>query len=1061
MFTTHLEIDPVTTLVLELLRVKGCLDAERLGELAVYLEQHPPFESPQMLGKYLVQQGWLTVYQCNQLFQGSGSSLMIGPYRILEAVGAGGGSQIFKAEHAQTKQIVALKVLRSDRLAEAEHVSRFQREFQVITHLSHPNIVRACSADFDGPVRYLALEFEDGTDLAQLVTLQGPLPVVQTCEYLRQVALGLQHIHEAGLVHRDIKPSNLMIAGRDGRVKILDLGIARLCSDSLLRNEAEDLTAPNAMIGSPDYLAPEQARDSRTADIRADIYSLGCTGYFALTGEVPFPNKSLMQKLLQHQREAPPSATLRQPEVPHELDVILQKMMAKQPDDRYRTPAEVVAALEPFCTGAVPTARRPNPPDVRKRPATATASDTTKTELLRPAQASKGPPRPRPSPRTDPSATTRTPVSPFVPVSPVTNAEVPVRNAPKAPIRILVAEDNSLNSEMLSRRLQRQGFEVICASNDREAVAQAQALHPDVILMDMSMPVLNGWGATRQLKANEATRSIPVIALTAHAMIGDREKALEAGCDDYEVKPVDVNRLLAKIQAFLDKRGVPAGAEPDSQELAVLVVDDNKLNCETLSRRLTKQGYGVTTAFSGREALALIDRKAFDVILLDIMMPEMSGLQVLESIRKNHSLLDLPVIAVTAVSQSEEIVAVLRRGANDYVTKPVDYPVLFARLETQLQLKQNRAATGPRTPAIPARRAPATGAASPNRASGKREEPVSASVGSSRPGSSAKLVGLATRNAPPEAEPASAEKNMSRSSKMTWSDIDIAATSPVFPPNYELLEELGRGGMGVVYKARHQQMNRLVALKVIAKEYLTEPGAIQRFQREIQAAAQLSHPNIVLAYDAGQYGDTFYYAMEYVDGVDLVKLVQESGRLPVAQACDYIRQAALGLQHAYEQGLVHRDIKPSNLLVTWPSPADNSRPVGKATVKIVDMGLALLRDNLGNQNEAISSLTREGRVLGTADYMAPEQWIHANKVDIRADLYSLGCTFYYLLTAQPPFPGGDPPEKMLKHHLDAPEPVEHLRPEVSSKAAFVLRRLLAKKPEQRYQQPSELADALR
>ena len=202
--------------------------------------------------------------------------------------------------------------------------------------------------------------------------------------------------------------------------------------------------------------------------------------------------------------------------------------------------------------------------------------------------------------------------------------------------------------------------------------------------------------------------------------------------------------------------------------------------------------------------------------------------------------------------------------------------------------------------------------------------------------------------------------------------------------------------MGQVFKARNWKLGRIVALKLIRKERLDSPDAIRRFQREVRAAAALSHPNIVLAYDADQIGGTHLLVMECIEGAsDLAKLVKKNGPLPVAQACEYIRQAALGLQHAFERGLVHRDIKPANLLLT----AD-----GK-TVKILDMGLARLDQKAGD-GEASSTMTQEGAVMGTPDYIAPEQAMESHTVDIRADLYSLGCTFYYLLTAKVPFPGG-------------------------------------------------------
>jgi serine/threonine protein kinase len=255
-------------------------------------------------------------------------------------------------------------------------------------------------------------------------------------------------------------------------------------------------------------------------------------------------------------------------------------------------------------------------------------------------------------------------------------------------------------------------------------------------------------------------------------------------------------------------------------------------------------------------------------------------------------------------------------------------------------------------------------------------------------------------------------------------------------------------------------MNRLVALKVINKEHLCSPTTIQRFYREIQAAATLQHPNIVLAFDAGEFGETHYFAMEYVEGIDLNRLVRERGPLPVSYACAFVAQAALGLQHASERGLVHRDIKPSNLLVAGGRPGDALPPLDRVTVKILDLGLALLYEPT-EPSEAASGLTRDGRVVGTADYMAPEQWMNAHKVDIRADLYALGGTFYFLLTGQVPFPGAEPMEKMLKHHLDEPASVERLRPGLPPLVLSTVRKLMAKKPEHRFQQPADVAEALK
>jgi serine/threonine-protein kinase len=267
--------------------------------------------------------------------------------------------------------------------------------------------------------------------------------------------------------------------------------------------------------------------------------------------------------------------------------------------------------------------------------------------------------------------------------------------------------------------------------------------------------------------------------------------------------------------------------------------------------------------------------------------------------------------------------------------------------------------------------------------------------------------------------------------------------------SYILLERLGEGSMGQVFKARHRNLRRIAAIKVIRKDRLDHPHAVQRFQREVRAAAALDHPHIVLAYDADQIGSTHLLVMEYIDGArDLSQVVAKSGPLPVDQACQCIRQAALGLQHAHERGLVHRDIKPHNLLLT----AD-----GK-TVKILDMGLARLDAWAGDAPGTF--MTQAGTGVGTADYVAPEQALSAHTADIRADIYSLGCTFYYLLTAQVPFPGGGVTDKLLKHLRAAPQPVERLRSDLPPHVIAVVRQMMAKKPEGRYQTPAEVAAVL-
>jgi tRNA A-37 threonylcarbamoyl transferase component Bud32 len=300
---------------------------------------------------------------------------------------------------------------------------------------------------------------------------------------------------------------------------------------------------------------------------------------------------------------------------------------------------------------------------------------------------------------------------------------------------------------------------------------------------------------------------------------------------------------------------------------------------------------------------------------------------------------------------------------------------------------------------------------------------------------------------------------------MTWAVLMIAADAgkPQASPSawggapaigsqlaeYEILDRLGEGGMGQVFKARHRRLNRVVALKVIRPEQLRNPKSVQRFQREARAAGRLSHANIVQVYDAAEADGTYFLAMEFVEGTDLAALVHKHGPMPVPLACEYVRQASLGLQHAHERGLVHRDIKPSNLLLT----------ASGTQVKILDMGVARF-ERPDEQDLGIGELTEPGAVMGSPAYLSPEQARDSHHVDIRGDIYSLGCSFYQLLSGHVPFQAISYAEFVLQHELIEPVPIEQIRPDIRPEIRNILRKMMAKRPNERFQSPAEVADAL-
>jgi eukaryotic-like serine/threonine-protein kinase len=276
---------------------------------------------------------------------------------------------------------------------------------------------------------------------------------------------------------------------------------------------------------------------------------------------------------------------------------------------------------------------------------------------------------------------------------------------------------------------------------------------------------------------------------------------------------------------------------------------------------------------------------------------------------------------------------------------------------------------------------------------------------------------------------------------------------------YRILDQLGRGGMGRVFKAEHVTMKRIVALKVLTPMLMQTDRAQELFLREVRAIAQLVHPNIVTAYDANEDAGRYYLVLEYVDGPNLDQLVRKQGPLPVGLACDYMKQAANGLQAAHALGMLHRDIKPANILVQRRGLQEHS----PGLIKISDFGLARLHSpetRVDAPNHAGTILTRNNTVMGTPDFLSPEQARNLHKTDIRSDLYSLGGTFYFLLTGQVPFPGGTALEKLIRHSAEKPAPIPDLRPDAPAEVAEIAMRLLAKHPDDRYSHPEELAAAL-
>src|SRR6266851_1635566 len=324
---------------LDVLKKSGVLDENRLETRAGQLltSASPPHD-PTGLAGILVREGFITRWQADQFLQGKSRGFQIGKYNILDRLGSGGMSCVYLCKDQTLPLRVAVKVLPKSMADDETMLKRFYREARATATLDHPHVIHAYAIDQTDQFHYMVMEYVDGKSLEEIVQKDGPLSVAKAVRYVRQAAAGLQYIHETGLVHRDIKPGNLLLEYANDSIKILDMGLARFFNDN------EELLT-RGVLGTVDYFAPEQTMDSHAVDSRADIYSLGGTISFLLTGGPPFEGGTVIQKIQGHRRLDPRPIRAVRPDVPEDLVAVILKMMAKDPAQRFQSPAEVSQAL--------------------------------------------------------------------------------------------------------------------------------------------------------------------------------------------------------------------------------------------------------------------------------------------------------------------------------------------------------------------------------------------------------------------------------------------------------------------------------------------------------------------------------------------------------------------------------------------------------------------------------------------------------------------------------------------------------------------------------------------
>jgi eukaryotic-like serine/threonine-protein kinase len=363
--------------LLKLIRRSGMIDEPRLD---AYLERQRlagplPADTRKLAGA-MVKDGLLTYFQAEQFMLGKWRGFTIGKYKLLERIGFGGMGQVFLCEHMYMRRRVAIKVLPPAKAEEPAALGRFYREARAAAALDHPNIVRTHDIDQDGNLHFLVMEYVDGSSLLEIIRKTGPMAIDRAAHYIWQSVQGLDHAFRVGVIHRDIKPGNILV-DRTGVAKILDMGLARFyhTDDDMLTKKYDE----KSVLGTADYVAPEQTINSHDVDVRADIYSLGATFYFLLAGHPPFPEGTVSQKLIAHQTKQPVPIDRLRPEIPPELTAIIRRMMAKSVTERYQTPAQVYDALKPFVRTAITVPPEDEMPVLSPAAREGTASGSTGT----------------------------------------------------------------------------------------------------------------------------------------------------------------------------------------------------------------------------------------------------------------------------------------------------------------------------------------------------------------------------------------------------------------------------------------------------------------------------------------------------------------------------------------------------------------------------------------------------------------------------------------------------------------------------------------------------------
>ncbi len=579
------------------------------------------------LGKLLVAGGLLTPFQLSAVTEGREDSLRLGNYDLLDHLGAGAMGTVFKARHRRMKRVVALKVLAASLSKNEDFVRRFQREVETVARLGHPNIVMAYDADEAEIGHFLVMEYVSGRDLAASVERDGPFSLAKAIDSIIQVARGLGYAHSQEIIHRDIKPHNLL-RDEQGNVKVIDLGLARLAHGHQGAAPGADMTMTGTMMGTASYMPPEQAVDASKIDHRADIYSLGCTLYFLLTGKPPYIAPTIMSILLKHRDEEIPKLSAVRPDSPAQLDDLIIRMLAKRPENRIQQMAEVTSELESIARMlALAPAVEANSVAAKSAPPVGQRADATISSMQVPDQ---------------------------------TIALQP--NLP--PGSILVVEPSRSQASIIKLYLQEQSLPAAeTVTSAGEAMEAVRKLQPRVVISAMHLSDLSGVELAQQIQAEFGARAPGFILVTSESEEGQSATLSKLSRVKLLAKPFTAQQLGDAVNLLTGAMSQPQPPASARSRKRVLVVDDS--STARMHMRSVLEGLGFsqfTEVADGAHAIAVAVQETFDLVVTDYNMPLMDGRALVSYFKQNPRTAPLPIVMVTTETDPRKLDEVRQLG---------------------------------------------------------------------------------------------------------------------------------------------------------------------------------------------------------------------------------------------------------------------------------------------------------------------------------------------------------------------------------------------------------------